>query len=86
MKKKFVIVALMVATIMLLAGCGNQNYFGNYTYTKVHVDTHNHSQCFTVKTWTDSESGIEVNTEEVGSMFLSEGTYILLEGECPFCE
>ena len=86
MKKKFVIVALMVATIMLLAGCGNENLFGDYTFTKVHVDTHHHSQDFTVKTWTVSESGIKVDTEECGTMFIAEGTYILLEDECPFCK
>jgi hypothetical protein len=37
--------------------------------------------------WYESSTGIEVLTKEAGSMYLSEGTYILLEGDkgCPFC-
>lgn len=86
MKKK-IIVLLMVATLGIMAGCGNQSIgFGEFTFKKVHVDTYHYSGCFTVKKWHDDSSGIEVKTKEAGSMFLSEGTYVLIEGNCPFCE
>lgn len=84
------IFACLLAVVMLvaLAGCGNMSWgLGEFTFRKVHVDTHHYSGCFTIKKWHDNSSGIEVKTEEVGTMFLSEGVYVLLEGDepCPFC-
>ena len=86
--KKFLIILTLVLVLVLLAGCGNHSVgLGNYTYKKVHIDTHNYSGCLTVEKWYESGTGIEVKTEEAGSVFLSEGTYILIEGDkgCPFC-
>ena len=78
---------MIVMLIMMLAGCGNMSMgFGNYTFRKIHVDTHNYSGCFTVEKWYDNSSGIEVETKEVGFMYLAEGMYMLIEEECPFCE
>lgn len=86
MKKK-IIVLLTVATLGTMAGCGNMSLgIGNFTFDKIHVDTHNFTGCFEVKKWHDNSSGIEVKTKEAGSMFLPEGTYVLIEGDCPFCE
>jgi hypothetical protein len=59
---------------------------GNYTFKKIHIDTHHYSKCLTIVRWYDNEGGIEVYTEEAGAVFCSEGTYILLEDYCPFCE
>lgn len=41
----------------------------------------------TIEKWWESGSGIEVKTTEFGSVFLSEGTYILISDprDCPFC-
>ena len=75
--------------LVVMAGCGNRSIgYGNYSFKKVHVDTHGFFGCLTVKSWRNDEVGIEVNTEEAGAIFLSEGTYILLEGNktCPFCK
>ena len=87
MKKKIIALVLAVVCICgILAGCGNKSMgFGNFTFKKVHIDTHNYSGCFTIETWYDYSSGIEVKTEEAGSMFLAEGMYMLIEDECPFC-
>ena len=88
MKKLLAILLVLVMVITLFAGCGNHSIgIGNYTYEKVHVDTHNYSGCLTIKKWYESGTGIEVLTEEAGSIFLSEGVYILIEGDkgCPFC-
>lgn len=85
--KKILIAALILC--MLLSGCGNASIgFGNYTFRKVHVDTHHFSGCLTVERWYDTEcGGVEVVTKEAGAMYLAEGTYIMLQGEkpCPFC-
>ena len=88
MKKKLItIIMLVVMLAMMLAGCGNMSLgFGNFTFEKIHVDTHNYNGCFTVEKWYDSSNGIEVKTKEVGFMYLAEGMYMLIEDECPFCE
>lgn len=86
--KKFIAIILCVVTMSaMLAGFGNHSIgFGNFTYTKVHIDTHHYSGCLTVEKWYESGAGIEVETKEAGSIFLSEGTYILLEADCPLCD
>ena len=35
--------------------------------------------------WYDNSKGIEVLTSECGSLFLSEGTYIMYSDTCPLC-
>ena len=87
--KKIIIFLLVLMMLLAMAGCGNNNIgMGNYSFKKVHVDTAGFSGCLTVKSWHDNEVGIEVNTEEAGAIYLSEGTYILLQGNkaCPFCQ
>lgn len=85
--KKIIVMIIMIAMLAtMLVGCGNMSWgFGNFTFEKIHVDTHNYSGCFTVEKWYDSSSGIEVKTKEAGSMYLAEGMYIMIEDECPFC-
>lgn len=88
MKKIIAMIIAIVLIAAMFAGCGNMSMgLGNFTYKKVHVDTHNYSGCFTVEKWYESGTGIEVKTREVGSMYLSEGTYVMIEGDvdCPFC-
>ena len=88
MKKKIISLVLAVICICgILAGCGNMSMgFGNFTFKKIHIDTHNYSGCFTVEKWYDNSSGIEVKTKEAGFMYLAEGMYMLIEDECPFCD
>lgn len=88
MKKKIIALVLAIVCICsILAGCGNMSMgFGNFTFKKIHIDTHNYSGCFTVEKWYDGESGIEVKTKEAGFMYLAEGMYMLIEDECPFCD
>ncbi len=87
MMKKIITITMALILMVLLCGCGNKSYgFGNYQYNKIHVDTYNNSGCFEVKKWYENETGLEVTTKENGNMFLSEGTYILISGDCPFCD
>lgn len=85
MKKIITIVVLAVMCMTMLTGCNMSMGIGNLSFEKVHVDTYHYSGCFTIQKWHDNESGIEVNTKEAGSMFFSEGTYVLIEDDCPFC-
>ena len=88
MKKLLAIIIALVMVITMFAGCGNMSWgMGNYSYKKIHIDTHHYSGCLTVEKWYENSSGIEVLTTEAGSVFASEGTYILLGGDkgCPFC-
>lgn len=90
MKKPIVALILLAVIVVLLttlSGCGNMSLgFGNFEYNKIHVDTYHYSGCFNVEKWYENNNGIEVNTKEADSMFFSEGTYILLEDDCPFCD
>ena len=85
--KKICLFLLLALTVMTLGSCGNYSAgFGNYTYRKIHIDTYHFSGCYTVEKWYESDSGIEVMTAELGSIFASEGTYILVEDKCPVCD
>ena len=84
------IIAILLATIMIFtfAACGNENWgFGNYNWKHVHFSDAIEGHCATISSWHDNTTGIEIHTVECGSMFLSEGSYILFESnvDCPFC-
>ena len=85
------IIAIAVCVILLcvcLVGCGNENWgFGNYNWTHIHFTNAVEGHCATITSWHNNETGIEVHTEECGSIFLSEGSYILFDTaeHCPFC-
>ena len=84
--KKIIAFLMICGLIITMSGCGNMSLgVGNYTFKKVHIDSHNYSGCFTIEKWHNNSTGIEVKTEEAGAMYLSEGTYFLIEEECPFC-
>ena len=86
MKKIIVLVIALAMFTTMLTGCNMSVGLGNFSFNKIHVDTHNYSGCFTVEKWYDNTSGIEVKTKEAGFMYLAEGMYILIEDKCPFCE
>ena len=83
------IILLLSTALAIMCSCGNMDVtgIGNFTFKHVHVTTHQKDMCYTVEKWVDGSAGVEVKTKEAGSMFLSEGTYILYENEkdCAFC-
>lgn len=84
--KKILAVLMFCVLVVTMVGCGNMSAgLGNFTFEKVHIDTHNYSGCFTIEKWHENATGIEVKTKEVGSLYLSEGTYFLIKEVCPFC-
>ena len=87
MKKIFAIL-LIILLILTLASCGNMSFgFGTYSFEHIHIFTYNEGHCFNIEEWHDCETGIEIKTKESGSLYASEGTYILFgsESDCPFC-
>ena len=87
MKKLIWWVLLVALCVCMLAGCNKSIGLGSYNFRKIHIDTYHYSGCLTVESWHEDDSGIEVKTKEAGSIFASEGTYILISGDkaCPFC-
>lgn len=84
------LIAILIALAMVLSGCGNASLVSVHaTYQKVHVDTPHFNGCLTVERWylSENDTGFECDTLEAGNVWLSEGTYILLDGTkpCPFC-
>ena len=87
--RKIVCIVLIVMLLSLsLSACGNMNMgLGNYEFKHVHFAVGEEEHCADVKSWCDNELGCEVKTEEYGSLYLSEGTYIMIESanNCPYC-
>lgn len=86
--KRFIACAMALLMFFMLAGCGNMSVgFGNFTFEHIHFYDYTESYCANVDRWYDNSSGIEVKTDEYGSMYLTEGSYILIgdEADCPFC-
>lgn len=85
--KKIICVAVMFILVVLTTSCGNYSIGpGSYAFEKVHISDHaGNCRDATVEKWYENDTGIELKTKEYGSMFLSEGTYILYNGTCPLC-
>ena len=86
--RKVICILLVLVMILCFAACGNENWgFGNYSWKHVHFTDNVEGHCATISSWHDNTTGIELHTVECGSMFLSEGSYILFENAsgCPYC-
>lgn len=86
--RKFIAIVMIMVMALSLCACGNENWgFGNYNWKHVHFSDAVSGHCATISSWHDNTTGIEIHTVECGSMFLSEGSYILFESgsDCPFC-
>ena len=85
MKKIIAIMLIVVLCGCLFSGCNQGFGVGSLKFNGIHFQIHdNYADAFVHK-WYENETGIEVNTKEYGSMFLSEGTYILYNDICPLC-
>lgn len=83
------ILGSMTVAFASIAGCGNMAIIdpGNYSFKHLHSDTYHNPMCFTIEKWWDNSTGIEVRTKECGTLYFSEGDYILIEDaeNCPYC-
>lgn len=85
MKKICLILTLAVALLSMTA-CNQNIELGNFQWKKIHIDTYHHSGCYTINNCHETSTGIEVKTNELGSIFVSAGAYILVEDKCPICD
>lgn len=84
--KKLIISLALLMSMIITSACGNMSIsLGEYTFNRVHITTKNIDVCIAIRSWHDNTRGIEVETVEYGSIFLSEGTYILCRDKCPIC-
>ena len=85
--KKFIAIVMIMVMALTLCACNENWGFGNYSWRHAHFTDNVEGHCATISSWHDNTTGIELHTVECGSMFLSEGSYILFEsaGDCPFC-
>lgn len=87
--KRFVVLLMSLLMILSLCACGNMAVLspGTFTFNHIHSDTYHNPMCFTVEKWWDNSDGIEVKTKECGTLYFSEGDYVLVEDgdECPYC-
>ena len=81
----FLLLAIVITVV--LTSCGNMSVGpGNSTFKKIHINAHENSCCVEIEKWYDDERGIEVKAKDGGAMYLSEGSYILIEDKCPICD
>lgn len=84
MKKIFLI---LVLALVMLTSCNQNIGLGSLNFKKIHIDTYHYSGCYEIVSWNDYKyAGVEVKTKELGSIFVSEGAYILVEDKCPICD
>lgn len=84
----FIVAIVMICSVLcVFSSCGNKNYWvGEYTFTKVHIFSESGDKCIEIKSWKEADVGVEVKlAHDMGSLWLSEGTYMLVEKYCPIC-
>jgi len=82
---KKILAVLFAVMLVVLCSCGNQRLldFEHDTYNYIHCfET---GKCYKITSWKNNEIGIKVVTEKYGNMYFSEGTYLLIENDCPVC-
>lgn len=72
------------AFVLPLTSCNREIGIQNNSYDHIH-EVHS-GKCVEVKSWKDFDTGVQVRTTDDDVYFFSEGTYILVSGDCPFCD
>jgi len=78
---------LSCITIWFIDSKYGLNINNNENNTLIHIDTANQSHCITAVNVSKGINGIKVKTKEFGELYLSNGTYIIIDsGVCPYCK
>lgn len=87
MKKVLLILTVIAMMTLALTGCNQNIGWGSYSYHKVHVQMYGQEAThLKVKSWRDDEGGIEIKTENYGTILLGDGTYMMYDSDnCPLC-
>ena len=87
MKKKLLL--LLTILPLMLTGCGNHDIsWGSYSFHYVHVQMYGTVVPVHLKvtSWKSDEGGIELKTENFGTILLGDGTYMMYDTDnCPLC-
>lgn len=89
--KKFITLTLVAVMLVLIFASCESNMsvgIGSYNFTHAHIAVGGDaSQCVEIERWYNDEYGIELRTTSNGSIYCSEGTYILFTdaSTCPYC-
>lgn len=87
--KKLLAITLVIIMTLSLCACGNMSMgLGTYDFTHIHFSDSLEGHCVDISKWYDDSTGVEILTVDGGSIFLSEGTYIMFSDSdcCPFCD
>ena len=85
--KKIISILLIAVVIFIVTSCNMNPGIGTYNFKKVHILSHDGSgKCFEISSWREADVGCEVKLKTGGSLWLSEGTYILVQDKCPICD
>ena len=79
---------LLLIASLSLTGCNYNVGFGSYSFHYVHIQMYNTEQPthLKIKSWKDDDGGIEIKTENYGTILLGDGTYMMYDNdECPIC-
>lgn len=85
--KKIILASILAFSTLALSACGNMSVGpGNYQFNKCHIFNYgSEGTCVEIERWYDNENGIEVKIKNGSALYLSEGSYMLVESNCPFC-
>lgn len=82
------LICVILLSVMTLCSCNsNRNIgVGTLNFKKVHIFIeYGYGTCFDISSWREAEIGVEVKVDGYGSLWLSEGTYMLVGDKCPIC-
>ena len=84
-KRIFIIMFCSMFTLLTFTGCNMSTGLGTFTFDKAHISVGDTSTCVKIQSWYDTELGCELKLENGTVIYCSEGTYILVNGDCPLC-
>lgn len=80
------LICVILLSVMALCSCNKNIGIGTYKFKKVHIFIeYGYGTCFDISSWREADVGVEVKVDGYGSLWLSEGTYMLVGDKCPIC-
>lgn len=85
--KKTKPLALLTAALCL-TGCNADLSWGSYSFHYAHIQMYSMAEPvhLRISRWKDDTGGVELHTEDHGSILVGDGTYVLYDQvKCPLC-
>ena len=84
--KKIILACILALSTFSLAGCNEGIGWGTFNFNRAHISVGSKDVCVEIQSWHDNELGCELKLKNGTSIYCAEGTYILIDGECPICK